>query len=287
MADNYVLHITAGPGYDDDSHVQDYKGLPRDAPATSLYFASQPHAYNQDQYSISFRFTPKKPAGDEGPGISGTDLQFGNDFDHPIRDRLPPGFNTAMSIVKCSFNTIHVGSGEYDKAKGGLWFEEGGDEAGLKTRQELAVPEANKARMKWALRAENKEKWVWQYDRTYGLDFFNPHLDFANLALKLPGFQLPIMKYWDGWGLRYVLRNKDTDQTYLVIIFTLYYKDYVNEDGSLKPGAKESIAERRDIPIPDEEIDIDEAEALKEAGEKFGPKFGEEGFEKTSPDDVD
>jgi hypothetical protein len=250
MADNYVLHITAGPGYDDDSHVQvpinaaeplrissdradielnvrvqDYKGLPRDAPATSPYFASQPHAYNQDQYSISFRFTPKKPADDEGPGISGTDLQFGNDFDHPIRDRLPPGFNTAMSIVKwwidpglegdayadkpflygpalSSFNTIYVGSGEYDEAKGGLWFEEGGDEAGLKTRQELAVPEANKARMKWALRAENKEKWVWEYDRTYGLDFFNPYLDFANLALKLPGFQLPIMKYWDGQGLR-------------------------------------------------------------------------------------
>jgi hypothetical protein len=25
---------------------------------------------------------------------------FGNDFDHPIRDRLPPGFNTAFKIVK-------------------------------------------------------------------------------------------------------------------------------------------------------------------------------------------
>jgi hypothetical protein len=87
--------------------------------------------------------------------------------------------------------------------------------------------------------------------------------------------------------LRYVLRNKETDQTYLVILFTLYHKDYVNEDGSLKPGAKESIAERRDIPIPDEEIDIDEVEALKEAREKFGPKFGEDGYEKTSPDDVD
>lgn len=250
MADNYVLYISAGPGYEDDSHVQvpvntatpvqissdladielnvrvqDYKGLPRDSPATSPYFATEPHAYNQDQYSISFRFTPKKPADDEASGISGTDLQFGNDFDHPIRDRLPPGFNTAMSIVKwwidpglegdayadkpylygpalSSFNTVHVGPGEYDEARGGLWFDEGGDEAGAETREGLAVPEANKARMKWALRAENKEKWTWEYGRTYGLDFFNPYLDFANLALKLPGFQLPIMNYWDGQGLR-------------------------------------------------------------------------------------
>jgi Protein of unknown function (DUF1769) len=33
-------------------------------------------------------------------GINGDDLVFGNDFDHPIRDRLPPGFGTAFKIVK-------------------------------------------------------------------------------------------------------------------------------------------------------------------------------------------
>ena len=87
--------------------------------------------------------------------------------------------------------------------------------------------------------------------------------------------------------LRYVLRNKETDQTYLVILFTLYHKDFVNEDGSLKPGAKESLAERREIPVGEEEGEYDEAEALKAAQAKFGPKFGEEGYEKTSLDDVD
>ncbi|KPM44590.1 hypothetical protein AK830_g1914 [Neonectria ditissima] len=335
MGDNYVLYITAGSGYDDTQHVQvpvntaqplrissdladielnvriqGYSGLPRDSPTTSPYFSAEPHAYNQDQYSISFRFTPKKPSGDEGAGITATNLQFGNDFDRPIRDRLPPGFNTAMSIVRwwidpglegdayadkpflygpalSSFNTIYVGSGEFDEAKGGLWFSEGGDEAGLKAREEIGAPETDKARMKWALRADSKEKWVFEYDQTYGLDFFNPYLDFSNLALKLPGFQLPIMKYWDGQGLRYVLRNKETEDTYLVILITLYHKDFVNEDGTLKPGAKESIAEMRDIPIPEEEGQYSDAEALKEAQEKFGPKFGEEGYEKTSPDDVD
>ncbi|KAF7561452.1 hypothetical protein G7046_g2699 [Stylonectria norvegica] len=335
MAENYVLSITAGPGYDEAQHVQvpinkaeplkiksaladvelnvriqNYHGLPRGSPSTSPYFSTQPHAYNQDQYSISLRFTPQKPAGDDGPGIKASDLQFGNDFDHPIRDRLPPGFNTAMSIVRwwidpgldgdayadkpflygpalSSFNTIYTGAGEYDEAKGGLWFEEGGDEAGLKKRDEIGAPVANKARQKWALKEDSKEKWVFEYGQTYGLDFFNPYLDFSSLALKLPGFQLSILKYWDGQGLRYVLRNKATKETYLVVVFTLYHKDFVNEDGSLKEGAAESAVARREHPVSEDGAGYDEMEALKEAREKFGPKFGEAGFEKTSPDDVD
>lgn len=94
---------------------------------------------------------------------------FGNDFDHPIRDRLPPGFNTAFKIVKwvvdpgldgdvyadqpylygpanSSVNTLHVGSkndsgaktGENGAAKKGGEGEdgeegerEGGEDAGL------------------------------------------------------------------------------------------------------------------------------------------------------------
>lgn len=253
MAENYILRITAGPHYDPSQQVEvpvnvakpttiksdradielnvrinDYEGLPRNSPSTSPYFSTEPHAYNRDQYSISFRFTPKKPSsGDTGdaPGIKATDLQFGNDFDHPIRDRLPPGFNTAMGIVRwwidpgldgdayadkpylygpalSSFNTIHVGEGDFDEEKGGLWFEEGGDEDGLEAREKVGAPLTSKTRMKWALRTDSKEKWVFEYGQTYGFDFFNPYLNFSDLALNLPGFQLPIMKYWDGQGLR-------------------------------------------------------------------------------------
>ncbi|EWY99685.1 hypothetical protein FOYG_03655 [Fusarium oxysporum NRRL 32931] len=333
MAENYVLRITAGPGYDQSQQVEvpvntakpvtiksdradielnvrvnDYKGLPRNSPTTSPYFSTEPHAYNRDQYSISFRFTPKKPSSDEGDGIKATDLQFGNDFDHPIRDRLPPGFNTAMSIVRwwidpgldgdayadkpflygpalSSFNTIHVGKGEFDEEKGGLWFEEGGDEDGLEAREEVGAPLTSKARMKWALRADAKEKWVFEYDQTYGFDFFNPYLNFSDLALNLPGFQLPIMKYWDGQGLRYVLRNKETGEPYLVILFSLYHKDYVNEDGSLKEGAQDSFKQPEKATEENEEFDGDGA--LKEATEQLGPKIDEKGNEQTSVDDLD
>lgn len=251
MADKYILRITAGPDYDEASHVevpvnrpetlqiagpnadvelnvriQGYNGLPHGSPASSAYFDTEPHAYNQDQYSISFRFTPKKGASSSAvEGISGSDLQFGNDFDRPIRDKLPPGFNTAMRIVKwwidpgldgdayadkphlygpalSSFNVLHLGSGEHDEKKGGLWFEEGGDEEGEEKREELGLPDTGKARMKWALNDANKETFVFEYGKTYGFDFFNPYLDFANLALRLPGFQLSIANYWDGQALR-------------------------------------------------------------------------------------
>lgn len=325
MAEKYILRVTAGSNYDIDSHrvvpvnsheplkvsndlmdielnvrVQNYKGLPRNSPKTSPYFSQAPHNWNKDQYSICFRFTPKKPASDSkgssvaqsgsstpsskaedgsvasqsgsvsgsesktarpARGISAHDLQFGNDFDHPIRDRLPPGFNTAMGILKwwidpglegdayadqpylygpalSSFNVLRVGQGEHDPEKGGLWFEEGGDGAGLATRRALGAPDTSKERMKWALRKNSKENFVFEYGQTYGVDFFNPYIDFGDFSIKLPGFSVSVLKYWDGKeGVRYVLRNRSTSETYLVVLFTLYLKEDINEDGSLKPAA--------------------------------------------------
>lgn len=286
MADKYTLRITAGPSYDLADHVevpvnkatpvkigtelmdvelnvriQNYRGLPRNSPTTSPYFSQEPHATNKDQYSIAFRFTPKKPAApaaapapaetkagdgdddddeEEARGISASDLQFGNDFDHPIRDRLPPGFSYAMKIVKwwidpgldgdpyadspylfgpalSSFNAVRVGPAPLDEARGGLVVEEGasdddddgdgGDDSSSGSsnrawRDAVGAPADAKARMKWALQEQSKQAWVWEYGRTYAVDFFNAYLDFSEFALRLPGYAVPIMKYWDGQGLR-------------------------------------------------------------------------------------
>ncbi|KAI1874718.1 hypothetical protein JX265_004926 [Neoarthrinium moseri] len=361
MAEKYVIRVTAGSNYDVDEHqivpvnspdlvkinndlmdielnvrVQNYKGLPRNSPTTSQYFAQPPHDYNKDQYSIGFRFTPKKPSGqlpgassDESGesqpsnGISASDLQFGNDFDHPIRDRLPPGFNTAMSIVKwwidpgldgdayadephlygpalSSFNAIHVGQGEHDPEKGGLWFEEGGDEAGLEARKAIGAPDTAKARMKWALRDDSKANWVFEHDKTYCVDFFNPYLDFGDFSLRLPGFTLPIMKYWDGQGLRanpkrshrlrYVLRNKSTSETYLVVLFTLYLKEDVNEDGSLKPAALASHKPEKKAAVPTSHAatEAEDPKAIEEARKRLERSdVEEEKIQVTNDDDVD
>ncbi|KAH8682648.1 hypothetical protein BX600DRAFT_393364 [Xylariales sp. PMI_506] len=376
MAEKYVIRVTAGSDYDVDNHtvvpvnshelvkisnehmdielnvrVQNYKGLPRNSPETSPYFSLPPHDYNKDQYSISFRFTPKSPSASEtaslddskaaedesaatassksseeepAKGISALDLQFGNDFDHPIRDRLPPGFNTAMGIVKwwidpgldgdayadrpylygpalSSFNAIHVGAGEHDPEKGGLWFEEGGDETGLEARRAVGAPDSTKARMKWALKEDSKEKWVFEYGTTYCVDFFNPYLDFNEFSVRLPGFHLPIMKYWDGQGLRanpkrshrlrYVLRNKSTGHTYLVVLFSLYLKEDVNEDGSLKPAALESHKlEKGEVgQLSEAAHEPEDPKALEEAKAKLAgsDEKGLNGGEETNDDDVD
>ncbi|KAI1421393.1 hypothetical protein F5Y12DRAFT_33891 [Xylaria sp. FL1777] len=374
MADKYIIRVTAGSDYNIDNHVvvpvnshetvsisndlidaeinvrvQNYSGLPRNSPNTSPYFSLEPHATNDDQYSLAIRFTPKRPiksrrqnqssrgeptANGSSPsdepsretsesssaadgsdtssspmnGISGHDLQFGNDFDHPIRDRLPPGFSYAMSIVKwwidpgldgdpyadmpylygpglSSFNSIHVGAGEHDPEKGGLHFEEGGDEAGLEARRAIGAPDGAKERKKWALARDSKDKWVFEYGKTYCVDFFNPYIGFQDFSLRLPGFTLPIMKYWDGQGLRsrtkrshtlrYVLRNRATDDTYLVILFSLYLKEDVNEDGSLTPAALEATREDKELAKEAGKIPIDD-DTDREKGEGVPGNSGDD-----------
>jgi len=279
MAHNYVLRVTAGSVYDIDQHqlvsvndakpisiesehmkvdlnvrIQSYRGLPHSAPRTSAYFDLPPHDKNKDQYSICFRFTPKST-------INGNDLVFGNDFDHPIRDRLPPGFNTAFRIVKwvvdpgldgdvyadkpymygpaaSSVNTLHIGKGEEIHPEAGLIFTEGGDDEGVKSRKEKGIPETEAARKKHFLVEENRKQWDWEEGQSYGCDFFNPYLDFNAFALRLPGFTLPVMKYWDGQPLRYVLKNRATDQTMFVVLFTLYLKEDIDEHGNPKEGVE-------------------------------------------------
>jgi hypothetical protein len=51
--------------------------------------------------------------------------------------------------------------------------------------------------------------------------------------------------------LRYVLKNRGTGQVLLVILFTLYLKDDVDEEGNIKPGVLEQA--NRPLELRDEE----------------------------------
>ncbi|KAL8815296.1 MAG: hypothetical protein Q9191_008472, partial [Dirinaria sp. TL-2023a] len=205
-----------------------------------------------DQYSISFSFTPTTD-------IPGPSLLFGNDFDHPIRDRLPPGFNAAFRIVKwaidpglegdvyadkpflygpagSSLNILRVGEKKSEKSKedGKALLEgrnegeeeeeeEGGEGSGIDQRQESGMPAGAEERKKWFLKEGSK--WTWEAGRVYRADFFNPYLDFNDFALKLPGFSLSILPYLGGEdSLRYVLLNKSTSEILFVVVFTLLQK---------------------------------------------------------------
>ena len=196
-------------------------GLPHGSPTTSPYFSHPDHIY--DQYSIDFTFVPHQ-------NVSGTHLMFGNDFDRPIRDRLPPGFSTAFRIVKWAIDPGLEGDpysdnpylyspllatitrlviGEKIDTKGSKDtyhlptpddkpIEEGGVGDGEEVREELDVPETAAARKKWGLQDDVKAKWEWEAGRAYSGDFFNPYLDFNQFALKLPGFSLPVLGHLGG-----------------------------------------------------------------------------------------
>lgn len=225
MADKYILSVTAGPNYEDQKpvavntpevtrissdlltanlqiRIQNYRGLPEHSPNTSPYFSKPPHEH--DLYSLQFSFTLKDD-------INGHDLVFGNDFDHSISKRLPPGFNQAFNLVKwfvdpglygdvysdkpylygpllSSINILRIGpkdDKEQEKieeiranAEEGSALEEGGDGDGKDVRHEHSIPDGGAARQKHFLTEKHQKEFTFEKGREYSNDFFNPYLDF-------------------------------------------------------------------------------------------------------------
>lgn len=224
MADKYILSVTAGPNYTDQTpisintesathidsphltanlnvRIQNYRGLPKNSPKTSPYFSHPKHT--SDLYSLGFTFTPKE-------NLNGHDIVFGNDFDHPIRDKLPPGFNQAFKIATwfidpglygdvhadepylygpllSSINVLRIGpkdDKEQEKIEevraneDVLVFEEGADGDGKEVREAQGIPGETPARQKFFLQEGNLRGFEFEKGREYSMDFFNPYLDF-------------------------------------------------------------------------------------------------------------
>jgi Protein of unknown function (DUF1769) len=314
----FRLRVTAGPAYDSATHflvtpnadssysidnehinlslavrIQKFTGLPDGAPDTSKYFEHSLHTY--DQYSIAFSFIPKVD-------IPGNDLVFGNDFDRPIRDRLPPGFGQAFKIVKwwvdpglegdvysdkpylyghalSSWNILRVGEKIVDEARHDInadykvpeaeefhdvVVEEGADGTGEEVRKELNIPADSAGRKKHFLTQANREVFAFEKGRLYQSDFGNPYLDFNDFSLKLPGFSLNVVKYIDAktHELRYTLKNKNTDEVYCVIMFTLLWGEELEEEKK-KEGANGgsdsddggNFEDADEIPPDDDDVD--------------------------------
>lgn len=275
----YRLRVTAGPSYDTETHklvyvnapktltfesehiiisiavrLRKFTGFPEDCPETSPYFDHPLH--KSDQYSISFSFIPKTD-------IPGKDLVFGNDFDRPIRDRLPPGFNQAFKIVKwwidpgldgdvyaekpylygpalSSWNILRIGDKVVDSDKVGdkeAWkmpnadsfhetvVEEGAEGTGEEIRKDNSIPADSAARKKFFLTESNRNTFTFEAGRLYQSDFGNPNLDFNDFSLKLPGFNLNVIKYVDSKSheLRYTMKNMASGEVYAIVMFTLLF----------------------------------------------------------------
>ncbi|KAL1990538.1 hypothetical protein VTN49DRAFT_6377 [Thermomyces lanuginosus] len=277
---NYRLKVTAGPEYDTSTHqvvpvnsnktirfenqhatvnlcvrIQDYTGLPNNSPKTSTYFSHPLH--ERDQYSICFSFIPKHD-------VNADDLVFGNDFDRPIRDSLPPGFGTALSIVRwtldpaldgdpyadkpylyspgvATFNYFRIGDkvdpGDIDKTLDlhSRVVEEGADGTGMAIRSDLKIPSDAAGRKKYFLNEDARKQFTFEKGRIYYVDFGNPYLGFNDFTLRLPGFHLHVAKYIDArkHKLRYTLKNRRTNETYAVVLLAL-----------LLHGSEQEVSER-------------------------------------------
>lgn len=125
-----------------------------------------------------------------------------------MRDRLPPGFNTAFKIVKqfidpglecdayadepwlygpalsCWF-ALNVGEKDTSGLSKALKDDksivfEGGQGSGHDVRSELGLPDTADKRRKFFLDREHREKFVFEQGRLYEGDFHNPYLDFSS-----------------------------------------------------------------------------------------------------------
>lgn len=280
LANQYKLRVTAGPSYDPSTHrpvhvnredtatyiendfvrckikvrVRDYEGLPSGSERHSEYFDASDRS--KDLYSIAFAFVPKQDLPSE-------DAVWGNDFDHPVRDRLPPGFNTAVKIVKefvdpgidvdayadqpwlygpaldCWFTLRIRGeiddeelkSGKMPGIEGSQDPREGADSSGQAVRERLAIPSDFSKRRKFYLDRSNRQRFVFEKGRLYEGDFFNPYIDFSKFSLKLPGFSLSVLKYINDktHKLRYVFKDLKSGNVYFVVVFTLLFGEQLKE----------------------------------------------------------
>ncbi|KAJ4352767.1 hypothetical protein N0V95_003985 [Ascochyta clinopodiicola] len=249
--------------------IKDYHGLPKDAPKNCSYFTHPLHT--SDRYSVAWSFVPKQD-------ISGTDLIMGFDFSHPVRDRLPPGTKTAVKIATTvldpglyadpysdepylygpalsSMFTFRIGGtveeegaeeqlkrleGENDGV-----VEEGAALSGESVREGQSIPGSWKARRKFFLDQSQLEKFTFEKGRMYHADFFNPHLDFSNFSLRLPGFSISVAKYVDEktHHLRFVLKSRKSGEVVFVVFFKLLFGKQLEEtlaDGQEKSSSTDS-----------------------------------------------
>lgn len=248
--ENYKLLVTAGSSYDEATHqvvtvnddepllvdgphmtvnlhvrVRDFTGLPSKSPNRSFYFDH--HGHRKDRYSIAFSFVPKKD-------VNSKNLVWGNDFDHPIRDQLPPAFPLAFKIAKlldpglecdaysdrpwvygpalsCWFS-FRMGErqkkgpdgeqrpcDEQEDMPPGIAaqrvIEEGADGEGCALREHHAIPNTAKKRRRHFLSTPNREAFNFEKGRMYHADFYNPYFDLNKVHLRLPGIQIRVLKY--------------------------------------------------------------------------------------------
>ncbi|KAI9032520.1 hypothetical protein CLU79DRAFT_693420 [Phycomyces nitens] len=58
-------------------------------------------------------------------------------------------------------------------------------------------------------------------DQVWSMDFCNPYLDFKKCIMCLPGFEVNVLRYWDGQPLRYVAKTRDNSTVFFIVQFEM------------------------------------------------------------------
>ncbi|KAJ5267592.1 hypothetical protein N7478_010400 [Penicillium angulare] len=236
--------------------VQNYHGSPSSSPRTSTYFNHPLH--RDDLISISFSIVFHHD-------INGSDLVFGNDFDYPIRHKLPNAFKVMEMVVKkhidpsieidaysdtpSIFSPVLASASQFR-----ISFEDPPENCrlhhhdivleGFDTRggQEIfkrhGIPGTAKDRRAHFQNQENRERFCFFRGVQYCADFSNAYLNVTDLCLNLPGYPWPVHHLVDSetHELRYTLKDKLTGQIFLVVLFSLDLNEAEasNFEGELK-----------------------------------------------------
>ncbi len=144
--------------------------------------------------------------------------------------------------------------------------EEGAEGSGAEIRSTLSIPPDSNGRKRHFLTQSNRENFTFEAGRLYQSDFGNPYLDFNDFSLKLPGFSLNVIQYVDEQlhELRYVLKNRTTDDIYAVVLFSLLFGDERDKIGQKDhpplneeaPRTAEMSKDKRDDTVPTEDMDF-------------------------------
>ncbi|KAI8849173.1 hypothetical protein BC829DRAFT_443177 [Chytridium lagenaria] len=62
-------------------------------------------------------------------------------------------------------------------------------------------------------------------ENIYAMDFYDGYFDFNAVCLRLPGFSVNALKYYDGQPLRFVCRTRDRSVTFLLCILNCWERE--------------------------------------------------------------
>ncbi|KAJ5982246.1 hypothetical protein N7451_012346 [Penicillium sp. IBT 35674x] len=216
----------AGPSYDESTHqiftvtnqeaffidgahmsiqlhirIRDFEGLPSESPKTSIYFDHERHL--RDIYSIASSLIPKKIINSKG-------LVWGNDFDHPIRDQLPVGFNIAYKIAE-TFIDPGIDCDAYSNRP---WFYGPALSCFVVSSWRASTKVSNSG-------------WPQRSPETISTPAERSVVEEGGDVLKLPGIKIKVLKYVSErtHTLRYVFKDRHNGEVYLAVVFKLLFKE--------------------------------------------------------------